>query len=435
MEYQGKCVEAVPHIPLEVIGRLERCAKKTKAEIIVVEVGGTVGEYQNVLYLEAARMLHLRNPQDVLFVLVSYLPIPSKIGEMKTKPTQWAAHSLNEVGIVPDFILCRAERPIDEVRRQKISVFCSVSPQNVISAPDVESIYDIPLNFAKEKLAEKILKSFKLPVRPSKLKDWEKLAATIKTARRQVRIGIVGKYFASGEFVLPDAYISVIESIKHAAWFFGAKPVIEWINSDLYEKTPAKLAELKKFDGILVPGGFGKRGVEGKIAAIRYARENKIPYLGLCYGMQLAVIEFARHVAGLKAANTTEIDPRTKYPVIHIMPEQAKLIAAKNYGNSMRLGAYPCKLNKQSKVYKYYGIEKISERHRHRYEFNNDYRQKLESLGLRIAGTSPDNKLVEIVELPNHPFFVGSQFHPEFKSRPLQPHPLFREFVRAALKK
>jgi CTP synthase len=437
LEYGGKCVEAVPHIPYEIIRRIKAAAKKAKADITMIEIGGTVGEYQNILYLEAARMMHLDSPSEVMFFLVSYLPVPSKIGEMKTKPTQFAAQALNSVGIQPDFILGRSTHPIDEPRKRKLALFCNVQPDHIISAPDIDVVYEVPLNFEKENLSDKILKQFGLKAKRQDMKDWRKLVATAKSQMPPVHIGIVGKYFETGDFILPDAYISVIESLKYAAWRNKRQPVIEWINSDDFEKDKKKLKELKSFDCLVVPGGFGSRGVEGKIAAIRFARENKIPYLGLCYGMQLATIEFARHVCGLKDANTTEINPQTRNPVIHIMPEQAAKLAHKQYGNTMRLGAYPCKLKEGTLARRLYGEPKIFERHRHRYEFNNDFREALEKKGLVFSGTSPDGQLVEIIELSKklHPFFVGVQFHPEFLSRPLSPHPLFFGLIKAGLSK
>ncbi|MFZ5364267.1 MAG: CTP synthase [Patescibacteria group bacterium] len=434
LEYGGRCVEVVPHVPEEVIRRIRRAAKIAKADFVIVEVGGTVGEYQNILFLEAARMLHQRRPDDVLFVLVSYLPVPSKIGEMKTKPTQQANQLLNSAGIQPDFILCRADRPIDEPRKRKISIFCNVDKRDIISAPDIDSIYEVPLNFEKEQFGQRILSKFYMRARQKDLSEWKKLVKTIKTAKEEVHIGIVGKYFTTGDFVLSDAYISVIEAIKHASWAHNRKPVLTWLNSEEYEKDPSKLKELKKLDGIIVPGGFGARGVEGKIKAIQYCRENKIPYFGLCYGMQMAVVEFARNICGLADANTAEINPKTSNPIIHVMEEQNDLIKNKKYGGTMRLGAYPCVLDKKSVSYKAYGQKNLSERHRHRYEFNNIYREQFEKAGLVIAGTSPDNSLVEIIEIKDHPFFVGVQFHPEFKSRPLNPHPLFKEFISACLK-
>lgn len=434
LEYGGKTVEVVPHVPEEVIRRIKAAQRKSKAEIVMIEIGGTVGEYQNVLFLEAARMMRLGRPKDVQVILVSYLPIPSKTGEMKTKPTQYAVRTLNSTGIQPDFILARAERALDEPRKRKLSINCNVREEDVISAPDVDSIYEIPLNFEAEGLGRKILKKFGLRVRKTDLSSWRRMFRRIQTASKPVRIGIVGKYFSTGHFTLADSYLSVIEALKHACWSQGAKPVLEWLNAEEFEQSPAKLKTLAKYDGILVPGGFGGRGVEGKIAAIRYAREKKIPYFGLCYGMQLATIEFARHVAGLKKANTHEVDPKTPNPVIHIMPEQEAIVRQKKYGGSMRLGAYPCILAKSTVSRRAYGKAEISERHRHRYEVNNAFRERLREAGLVIAGTSPDGLLVEIIEIKDHPFFVGTQFHPEFKSRPTRPHPLFTAFIKACMK-
>ncbi len=436
LEYGGRCVEVVPHVPEEVIRRIERAAEMVKADFCLIEVGGTVGEYQNVLFLEAARMMHLKLPGQVMFILVSYLPIPSHMGEMKTKPTQYATRTLNSAGIQPNFIVARGEHALDEPRKQKLSVFCNVHPDEIIAAPDVTSIYEIPVYLERqEHLGKKILDKFGLTARQEDLQDWEGLVKTIKGAKNEVRIGIVGKYFASGKYVLSDSYISVLEAVKHACWYWKKKPVIGWLNAEDYEKDKSKLKELDTYDGVLIPGGFGTRGVEGKILAIQYARERKIPYFGLCYGMQLATIEFARNVAGLADAHTTEVNPKTTHPVIHIMLNQEHNMAEKKYGGTMRLGAYPCVLAPGTKTRAAYGTAKISERHRHRYEVNNDYRERLKKLGLQLVGLSPDKKLVEIVELKDHPFFVGTQFHPEFLSRPLRPHPLFREFVRAAIKR
>lgn len=436
LEYHGKCVEVVPHIPEEVIQRIQHATKADKADITIIEVGGTVGEYQNILFLEAARLLKYRHPNDVAFVLVSFLPVPGTLGEMKTKPTQHAIQMMHAAGIQPDFVVCRSTQPIDEPRRRKISTFGSIPESSVIASPDMESIYHIPLQLEREKFAEKLITRLGIRVRRSKKNTaWRRMVAKMERAHGTVTIGIVGKYFATGEFILPDAYISVIEAIRHAGIALGGKPNIVWINSDEYEKKSHTLAELQACDAVIVPGGFGKRGIEGKIKAIEYVRKNAIPYLGLCYGMQLATIEFARHVAGLRSAHTTEVDPDTKHPVIHIMPDQAAKLAEKQYGNTMRLGAYPCILDKHSRSYALYGNQKISERHRHRYEFNNAYREQLERHGLRFAGLSPDKSLVEVIELPDHPFFIATQFHPEFLSRPLQPHPLFLGLVKAAMQR
>jgi CTP synthase len=446
LEYGGKCVEVVPHIPNEVISRIQKAAKKTKADFVLIEIGGTVGEYQNLLFLEAARMMKLRMPKDVLFILVSYLPLPRLIGEMKTKPTQYAVRTLNSAGIQPDVIIARSEVPIDQPRKKKISIFCNVQEEDVISAPDIESIYEIPINFEKDNLGKLILRKFGVRVKKENLKDWQKLVNVIKSAKKKVKIGIVGKYFETGNFTLADSYISVIEAVKHSSWFYKVKPELTWLSSEAYEKKPAKLKELKNFDGIIVPGGFGNRGVEGKIKAIEYCRKNKIPYLGLCFGMQLAVVEFARNVCHMKDAHTTEIVKHCKYPVIDTLPEQKALIQEKKYGGTMRLGEYACLIKKGTLSHSAYsksgwgkqnkkGDILVQERHRHRYELNNEFRKDLEDKGLVIAGVNPERDLVEIIEIPRHPFFVACQFHPEFKSKPLNPHPLFREFIKVATRR
>jgi len=436
MEYGGNCVEVVPQIPLEVINRIDKAAKNNKADIVIIEVGGTVGEYQNVLFLETIRMLKIKKPKDVMVALVSYVPTLEAGGtELKTKPTQYAVHSLNAVGVQPDLVLARASVPLDKKRKEKIQFMCGLSDGYVISAPNVESIYDVPINFEKDNISDKIIKKLSLKAKKKDLGEWVSFVEKTKNLEKEVRIGIVGKYFGSGDFVLTDSYISVIESVKHAAYANKRKPVIEWLDSDTYETDSKKLVELKKYDGIIVPGGFGNRGVEGKIKAIQYCRENKIPYFGLCYGMQLACIEFARNVAGLKDANTTEIDKKTKNPIIDIMPEQKILMNEKKYGGSMRLGAYACELVKNTIAQKAYATNKISERHRHRFELNNDYKDILIKNGLVVSGTNPQRDLVEIIEIKDHPFFVGVQFHPEFKSRPLEPHPLFVEFIKSASNK
>ena len=434
LEYGGKCVEVVPHIPEEVIRRITEAQAQSGADIVMVEVGGTVGEYQNMLFLEAARMMKALNPADVMFVLVSYLPIPSKIGEMKTKPTQYAIRTLNSAGIQPDFVICRAEQPIDDVRKRKIAISGNLPVDHVIAGPDIDYVYEVPLNFEKENFGDLILKQFGLTAKPDAagLGDFAELLTTIRSVEEEVRIGIVGKYFQSGNFILSDSYISVIEAVKHAAWFNKRQPKIVWLDAGAYEQDESKLEELTSYDGLIVPGGFGSRGIEGKIKAIQFAREHKIPYLGLCYGMQLATIEFARNVAGITEATSTELNPEARDQVIHFMPGQEKKVETKQYGSTMRLGAYPCVLQPGTRTFEAYGVKQISERHRHRYEFNNLYREKLEKLGFVIAGTSPDNSLVEVIEIKDHPFFVGVQFHPEFKSRPLTGHPLFNAFIKAA---
>jgi len=433
--FQGRCVEVVPDIPNEVISRIEKVAKKTKADFVMIEIGGTVGEYQNLLFLEAARMMKLRNPRKTLFALVTFLPTIKTIGEMKTKPTQTSARLLNEAGIQPDFILGRASVPLDAPRKRKISVFCNLDSRDVISAPDVDSIYEIPLNFEKEGLGDRILKKTGLKAKRKDLKEWKELVTRIKRKKKPIKIGIVGKYFETGSFSLMDSYISVIEAIKHASWSHNRHPEIHWLSAQKFEKNPGALKELKDYDGIIVPGGFGTRGTEGKIRAIGYIRKNKIPFLGLCLGMQLATVEFARNVCGLKKATSTEFEPNSKQPVIDFMPEQKELIKHKKYGATMRLGAWDCQVMPKTIAGRAYGKGMISERHRHRYELNNDYRDLLVSKGLIVSGVNPEKDLVEIIELKNHPFFVAVQFHPELKSRPLNPHPLFKEFIKASAKK
>ena len=436
MEYGGKQVEVVPRIPLEVIDRIDKAAQKNKAEIIITEIGGTVGEYENLLFLEAIRMLKLKKPKDVVLVLVSFVPAIGAGGtELKTKPTQHAVRSLNSVGIHPDIILGRASVPLDKKRKEKIQFMCSMREGDVISAPDVRSVYEVPINFEKDKLSIAILEKLKVMPRKKDLKEWSRFVKNIRGAHTPVKIAIVGKYFGAGDFVLEDSYISVIEAVKHAAYFMKRKPEIYWLNSEEFEKKPENLYKLSEYQGIIVPGGFGARGVEGKLRAIRYARENKIPYLGLCYGMQLAIVEFTRSILGYKNANTTEVNPKTAHPVIDILPEQKKVMEESNYGASMRLGAYPASLKKGTIAYEAYKEHLISERHRHRYEVNPVFIDRLEKKGLIFSGFSPDRRLMEIMELPKeiHPFFVASQFHPEFKSRPLKPHPLFREFIRASI--
>ena len=434
LEYKGKNVEVVPDIPLEVIRRITEAQKAAQADVTLVEVGGTIGEYQNIIFLEAARMFKQKYPHDVAVVMLSYVPIPGNIGEMKTKPTQYAARSLNSVGIQADIILARATVPLDEKRKEKIATFCNILPERVISAPDVQSIYDVPLNYEKDGLGDILTDVLGLEHRPTDLSEWEAFVKKSKNGGTVINIAVVGKYFDSGEFVLADSYISVLEALKHAAYHQDLKLKISYLDSEEYEKNPEKLEELGQYQGILVPGGFGSRGIEGVIAAVRYARENKIPYFGLCYGMQLLTIEYARNVAGMQGANTAEIDPAAPYTVIDFMPEQKEKIAKGQYGGSMRLGAYPCALADGTVAQQAYGVAEIKERHRHRYEVNPDYIKKLEDAGLVFSGTSPDRTLMEIAELPatGHPFFLGTQFHPEFLPRPLSPHPLFMAFIKAA---
>ncbi|MFA6099638.1 MAG: CTP synthase [Patescibacteria group bacterium] len=435
MGYGGKTVEWVPDVPNEIISRIQAAAELADADVTLVEIGGTVGEYQNLLYLEACRMMRLDHPGDVLIGLVSYLPIPGNLGEMKTKPTQYAARSLNAAGLQPDLIICRSSQPIDEPRKRKLSVSCNVAPNDVVAAPDVSSIYEVPLRLEEQHVAERIVEKLKLKITKVDGKKWRELASKIRRAVKPVRIGVVGKYFSTGNFVLSDAYLSVLEAIKHAAWHLGRKPEIVWLNSEDFERNHLDFKkQMRKLDGILIPGGWGSRGIEGKVMAIRYAREHKMPYLGLCYGMQLALVEVARDVLGWKDANTTEINPDTAHPVIHLMEEQEKKMEDKNYGGSMRLGDYPCVLKKGTKARQLYREEIIRERHRHRYEANPKYREDFEKAGVVFSGMSPDNKLAEIIEIAKHPFFIASQFHPELTSRPFRPNPLFMGFVKAAIK-
>jgi CTP synthase len=440
MGYGGRSVSVVPHIPLEVMDRIDKAAEMAKADIVITEVGGTAGEYENILFLEAIRMVKFKHPKDVLVVLVSHLPIMNDENELKTKPTQHAVRALNATGLQPDIILARAKYALDDKRKEKIAFNCNLDVEDIISAPDVSSLYDIPVNFEKDELGNLILKKLSMRPRAKDMKEWRAFAEKIRNAKDVVRIGIVGKYFSSGKFILADSYLSVIEAIKHSAAFWGVKPEIKWLDSGQFEdakdggRGAEGLKELDGFDGIIVPGGFGARGVEGKLAAIRYCREHKIPYFGLCYGMQLATVEFTRDVLKMKGANTTEVDPKTKYPIIDILPEQKKLMAESKYGATMRLGAYPAVLKKGTIVEKAYGRTKISERHRHRYEVNPAYVKRIEKGGLVFSGQSPSRRLMEVAELPRsvHPFFLGTQFHPELKSRPLRPHPLFKEFMKAA---
>jgi CTP synthase len=446
--YKGKCVEPVYHITEEILRRVRKSIEKNDSEITVFEIGGTVGEYQNAIFLEAARVLKLRHPKDVMFVMVSYLPVPGKLGEMKTKPTQNAVRQLNSYGINADMIIARSETPLDHKRKEKIALSTGVPVDNVISAPDIESIYDVPINFEKDGLSDRVLNHFGLVPRQKDLVEWRAMVAKRKNTKRNIKIAVVGKYFDTGDFVLSDAYISVIEAIKFSSFSQGAKPELTWINSKEYEINPKKVSELKNFDGVIVPGGFGESGIEGIIMAIKFVRENKIPYLGICYGMQLAVIEYCRNVLGLRDAHTREVNPESKNLVIDVMPEQRKKIEMGEMGGSMRLGAYEAivkvgtvadssykkYLKDEYKVKGVYGG--INERHRHRYEVNPEYIKQIENAGLVFSAVSPKGDLMEIAELPkkSHPFFLGCQFHPELKSRPLTPHPLFSGFVEAILK-
>lgn len=444
-EYDGEDVEVALHVPEEIINRLEQAAKAQKADFVICEIGGTVGEYQNILFIEANRIMKYRDGRETAHVHVGYLPTPPSIGEMKSKPVQNSVKQLISSGIQPDFLVARAEEPIDDRRKKTLAWTTNIPSENIISAPNVKSIYSVPINFDKEGFTDQLLNHFGLPNKKKDFRNWKNLVGKIERIQKSSntkRVAVVGKYFETGDYKLSDVYVSVIEALKHAGWANNVNVELEWISSMQVEKHGAKKL-LTGFDGICVPGGFGSRGVEGIISAINFARTQKIPYLGLCYGMQLATIEFARNAAKLRTAHTTEVDSKARHPVIHIMPEQEKLLLKQEYGATMRLGAWDCVITRGTKTEKAYlkagwlkpkGQAKISERHRHRYEFNNEYREKLEAKGLVVSGTTPDNQLVEIIELKNHPFFVGTQFHPEFKSRPLDPHPLFVEFIRAVKK-
>ena len=431
LEYEGEDVEVYPDIPKEIIRRIEVCQQKNKSEITIVEYGGTVGEYQLLPFLEAARMMKSKNPSSVFLVLISYLPTPILLGEQKSKPTQHAITDLHSVGLNPDFVICRAERPATSDIKRTISNVCSLPVDRIISAPDIYSIYDVPVNFEKDNFGVTLLKTMGLPPRRKDLTDWTKLANKLKKIKKEVRIGIVGKYFNFKS--CKDTYISVIESINHSSWSLDHKPNIVWIDSEKYEQDSKLLNELDRLDGIIVPGGFGRRGVEGMILAADYARRKKIPYFGLCLGMQILIISYARNVLKFKDANSTEMNSDTEHPVIATMADQIDKIKNKDYGASMRLGAYDCVLTKDTVAFGAYKVSKISERHRHRYEVNTKYIAELEKAGLVFSGRSPDGVLMEIAELPKnkHPFYLGTQFHPEFKSRPLQPHPLFTTFIKA----
>ncbi len=434
LEYGGKNVEVVPHIPEEVIRRIKKAAEIADADVTITEIGGTVGEYQNVLFLEAVRMMKSAAPADVMVIMVSYLPVPGSIGEMKTKPTQTAVRMLNSTGVFADFILARGPVALDQKRKDKIAQFCNVRAEHVISAPDVASVYDVPLNFEKDNLSKLICNQLGITVTKSaNLTAWKNFVARSKNGKDTVKIAVVGKYFNSGDFVLSDVYLSVLEAIKYSAYSLNLKPEIHYLSSLPFIES-AKLKRLKQYDGILIPGGFGTTGIAGKLKVIAYARKNKIPYFGICYGMQLAVLEFAQNVLRLKNASTEEIDPTANHLVIGVMPEQKEKIARGEMGGTMRLGEYQAELKKGSLASRAYGGRSITERHRHRYEVSPAYVERLSTKGINFSGTSPDGSLMEIMELSenDHPFFMGVQFHPEFHARPLAPHPLFTAFVKAA---
>lgn len=441
--YEGEDVEAIPHVTDEIIKRIKEAGEKERCDIIVVELGGTAGEYQNALYYEASRILSRNKKNSVVHVHVSYLPTPSHLGEPKTKPTQLSVRTLNSMGIQPDFIVARAEKPMDARRRARFALFCNVDPENVIDSVDLATPYEAPLALAKQKFDEKILDMLNLPAGDLKISSWQKMVESAKAPKsKSVTIAIVGKYFATGDYQLRDSYAALMDAIDHASWVKGVEAKVVWVQSEKFEKENSDLEELRDIEGIIVPIGWGPRGVEGKIKAINFARINKIPYLGLCYGMQLAVVEYARSVLGLTGAHTTECDNGTPYPVIHQIAGQAELLKRRAYGGTMRLGRWDCQVKRgtiaDASYVKYNGYDKpeeriVGERHRHRWEFNDAFAKRFEEAGLILAGRSVIEHLVEIIELPKsvHPFFVGTQYHPEYRSRPLKPHPVFLDFLNA----
>lgn len=437
LEYKGKCVQVIPHIPMEVRDRIDKAVKETKAEIVVIEVGGTVGEYENLLFLEAARVMKLKNPGDVLFVMVSYLPVPNKVGEMKTKPTQHAVRSLNTAGIQPNFIIARSEVDIDDIRRGKIAIHCNVLKEDVITAPDIDSIYEVPLNFEKNNFANKILKKLNLKPKNSLLgkenaKKWLAMINQMNSPKREIKIGLLGDCFNVGNFSLKDSYLSLTEAIRHAAIYNRVKVNIEWIDTKDLKKEGLLL--IKKIDGLLIPQGWGEEGLTEKVQAINYCRTKKIPYLGLGCGMQMAIVEFARNVCQIKDATSEEFSPQGKNNLFISIASKNKAGKPKVKQPSMRLGSYPCQLVKGTKIEKIYQKNSlkniINERHRHCYKFNSEFKDLLEKKGLIFSGNSLDGDVVEAVELKAHPFFIGVQYHPEYISRPLNPHPLFVDFVK-----
>ena len=423
-EYQGSTVQVIPHITNEIKERIHRVAKNTNPDVVITEIGGTVGDIESLPFLEAIRQFRKDvGRQNVVYMHVTLIPWIPAAGEMKTKPTQHSVKELRSIGIQPDILVCRCDRPLSFGMKQKLSEFCNVPEECVITAQDAKSIYEVPLMMEQEGLAEQSINLLQLEPRQPDLTQWQTLVKRLYSPNHKIDIALVGKYVR-----LNDAYLSVVEALRHAAISIGGDLNLHWINSeDLESGKPENY--LKNINGILVPGGFGIRGVDGKIAAIEYAKHHKIPFLGLCLGMQCAVIEWARHTAQLEDANSAEFDPDTTNPVINLLPEQQDVV---DLGGTMRLGLYPCRVNPDTLAFKLYQKEVIYERHRHRYEFNNAYRNLFLESGYAVSGTSPDGRLVEMIELPNHPFFIASQFHPEFQSRPSAPHPLFQGFIQAA---
>ena len=424
-DYLGGTVQVIPHITDEIKSRIRRVAEAEDVDIVITEIGGTVGDIESLPFLEALRQFQVDEGRErCMFLHLTLVPFLGHAGELKTKPTQHSVQELRRIGIQPDMVMCRSEEPLSRDIREKIALFVNLPVESVVSARDVDSIYKVPLYFRAEGVDDQVLDHFGIETDKPDLSNWEALVKRYERATEIVQIGLVGKYTQ-----LADAYLSVIEALGHSGAFHGVKAEVRWVDSERLTDDEA-LDELAECDGILIPGGFGVRGIEGKIRAAQYARENGVPYLGICLGMQIAVADFARHVAGMGGANSTEFDPETPFPVIDLLPEQKEV---RDMGGTMRLGADPVKLHEGTRARDIYGEAVIYERHRHRYEVNNHLRKRLEAEGLVCSGTSPDDRLVEIIELPGHPFFVASQFHPEFKSRPLRPQPLFRDFVGAAL--
>jgi len=424
-DYLGGTVQVIPHVTNEIKSRVLLAGESSDADVVITEIGGTTGDIESLPFLEAIRQIRSDlGRENVCYIHCTLLPYIKAAGEMKTKPTQQSVKELRGLGIQPDIIVVRNELALTDELRAKISLFCDIPKQNVIESRDVSNLYQLPLNLKAQKIDDIVLKHFNLTAKEADMEEWTSLVERVDNLKDEVRIALVGKYVE-----LHDAYISVVESLKHAGYKHNSKVKIDWIQSeDITEENVHEY--LKEADGILVPGGFGDRGVEGKITTIKYARENKIPFFGICLGMQLAAVEFARNVCGLTGAHSSELDPNTPYPIINLLPDQENVV---EMGGTLRLGSYPCTLTEGSQAHKEYGEINITERHRHRYEFNNFYRERLTNKGLVLSGVSPDGRLVEIVELPEHPWFVAGQFHPEFKSRPEKAHPLFAGFIEASL--
>ncbi len=425
-DYNGGTVQVIPHITNEIKDRIAQVADRSNADVVIVEIGGTVGDIESLPFLEAIRQFRKQvGKRNVVYMHVTLVPWISTAGEMKTKPTQHSVKELRSIGIQPNILICRSIKPLPLAIKEKLSEFCDVPVESAIDAPDVSSIYEVPLILEREGLASQVLDLLQLEQRTPDLSQWQNLVERMQTSTQSLKIALVGKYTQLG-----DAYLSVVEALRHGAIANSTKLEIKWVNSEDIESAGAALY-LDDVQGIVVPGGFGIRGVEGKIAAIQYAREREIPFLGLCLGMQAASIEWARHIAKLDLANSAEFDPTTPHPIVDLLPEQQGVV---DLGGTMRLGLYACRLEENTLAHKLYQRSTIHERHRHRYEFNNVYRDLLLESGYLVSGTSPDRRLVEIIELPNHPFFIATQFHPEFQSSPSLPHPLFSGFMAAALK-